>query len=238
MSTLTMTHPSVPARAVASATHTVTLLAIMAAIAVSGAAFQHGGVATPAHASPSSVLATYGTLLLSEWAMFFYVWKRGLRQTDTPLRELVGGRWLGVRDVVRDLALGAAVWGAWVAVEWLWPHVFGADRARSIQSFLPRTIVEGVAWVALSLSAGFVEEVVYRGYFQRQFSAWTGRPWLALLMQATVFGVSHGYQGVDACMRITLYALLLGALAQWRRSLRPGMITHALTDVVAGLFRI
>ena len=55
---------------------------------------------------------------------------------------------------------------------------------------------------------------------------------------STLFGVSHGYQGIVSCARITLYGVLFGLLALWRRSLRPGMIAHAMTDVLAGVFRI
>jgi membrane protease YdiL (CAAX protease family) len=98
-------------------------------------------------------------------------------------------------------------------------------------------VLEGLLWGALSATAGFVEEVVYRGYLQRQFAAWTGRPRLALVLQAVVFGVTHGYQGVDACIRITVFGLLFGVVAAWRRSLRPGMMAHGLTDLVAGLCR-
>ena len=56
--------------------------------------------------------------------------------------------------------------------------------------------------------------------------------------EAVLFGVTHGYQGVESCLRITVYGLLFGLLASWRRSLRPGMLAHALTDVLAGLLRI
>ena len=88
------------------------------------------------------------------------------------------------------------------------------------------------------MSAGFCEEFVFRGYLQRQFTAWLGSPWIALSLQALLFGVSHGYQGFLACAHITLYGVLFGLLALWRRSLRPGMIAHAMTDILAGIFRI
>jgi hypothetical protein len=37
------------------------------------------------------------------------------------------------------------------------------------------------------------------------------------------------------CLRITGFGLLFGCLAEWRKSLRPGMIAHAWTDIFAGL---
>jgi len=35
---------------------------------------------------------------------------------------------------------------------------------------------------------------------------------------------------------IAALGALLGLLAVWRKSLRPGMFAHALTDAVSGLF--
>jgi membrane protease YdiL (CAAX protease family) len=58
------------------------------------------------------------------------------------------------------------------------------------------------------------------------------------VLQAILFGVTHGYQGARACLTITLYGLLMGVLANARGSLRPGMIAHAWTDIAAGIFRI
>ena len=238
MSTLTIAEPSPPIRPVASAHHTIILLGIMAVFAVLGAGFQQGGNAAHATASRPNPLAVYLPLLISEWAMFLFVWKRGLQAAGTPLRDIIGRRWRHATDVVRDMVLGVALWGVWAAFLHVSPRLFGADHARSIDGFLPTGVVDGALWVLLSCSAGFIEEVVYRGYLQRQFAAWTGSVPLALVLQSLVFGVSHGYQGVVACVNITVFALLFGSIAMWRRSLRPGMMAHALTDVLAGLFRI
>jgi membrane protease YdiL (CAAX protease family) len=87
----------------------------------------------------------------------------------------------------------------------------------------------------VSISAGISEEIVFRGYLQRQLTALTGRTWLALLLQVTVFGIAHGYQGVQNCVAIALYGALFTLLALWRKSLRPGMIAHACTDIAGGL---
>ena len=139
-----------------------------------------------------------------------------------------------------DLAatLAALLWGTWHLIDLGWGRLLGPGHAASIDAYLPKGVVESVLWICLSISAGFVEEVVFRGYFQRQFTAWTGRPLFGLVLQALLFGVSHGYQGVDACMRITAYGTLIGAVALWRRSLAPGMIAHGMTDILAGIYRI
>ena len=90
----------------------------------------------------------------------------------------------------------------------------------------------------VSVAAGLAEEITFRGYFQRQAIAITSSPALAIIAQAVLFGVSHGYQGLASCVRITIYGLLLGVVAYWRKNLRPGIIVHAWTDVAGGILRV
>ena len=84
----------------------------------------------------------------------------------------------------------------------------------------------------MSITAGFCEELVFRGYLQRQALGLTGSVALAVLAQAVLFGVAHWYQGVKMVVLITVLGILFGVLAHWRKSLRPGMIAHAWGDVV------
>jgi membrane protease YdiL (CAAX protease family) len=88
------------------------------------------------------------------------------------------------------------------------------------------------------MSAGISEEIAFRGYFQRQFGALTGSKWAAVCLQAVLFGMGHGYQGVQAMVKIALFGALFGTLAIWRGSLRPGIMAHALGDILSGIFGI
>jgi hypothetical protein len=53
-----------------------------------------------------------------------------------------------------------------------------------------------------------------------------------------LFGVSHGYQGVEACVKIAIFGGLYGFLALWLGSLRPGMIAHGGSDILSGIFGV
>jgi membrane protease YdiL (CAAX protease family) len=87
----------------------------------------------------------------------------------------------------------------------------------------------------LSLSAGICEEIVFRGYLQRQLAAISGSISLAILGQAIAFGVAHGYEGVGAVIRIMVYGLAIGILAQWRGNIRAGVLAHAAWNILDGL---
>ncbi len=222
-------------RPVAPVRHTVVFVGIFAALALAGALAQARATGPGLVERHPPGVSLYLSLIAAEWGLVYFVWKGGLRETGTTLGELVGGRWRGPAEVGRDLALGFGLWMVWSGVGAGWDRWLGPGQARSIGDLLPQGALEGLCWVALSLSAGFCEELAFRGYLQRQLQAWTGNAWAALLLQAVLFGVAHGYQGVMATARIALFGLLYGLVAQWRGSLRPGMVAHAWTDVFSGL---
>jgi uncharacterized protein len=78
----------------------------------------------------------------------------------------------------------------------------------------------------------------FRGYFQRQFEVFTRSIWIALFLQSALFAISHGYQGLEACVKIAILGALYGLFALWRGRLRPGMIAHGGSDILSGIFRI
>ncbi len=218
--------------------HTTALIAIFVAIAATGAYLQMN--ARPGHqlvAHRGSVLPLYLSLIAAEWGLVRFV-AVGLKRSRTRLRDVIGGRWTNAKEIVRDALIALAVWAAWIGAEALANRLLPPDAAKGISTLLPRGSAEGAAWSLLSLSAGFCEEVVFRGYLQRQFGALTGRAFPAILLQAVVFGVSHGYQGPRNAVTISVLGAVYGALAHWRKSLRPGMVLHAWMDIFGGLVRI
>ncbi len=218
---------------VASWRHFGVLVAIMLVVAVQGLVLQ--SKQSVADAS-SNHLVVYVSLIIMEWALVYLVW-RGIRKTNTKLSDLVGGRWTAPRDVVRDIALGFLLWLILVGIAITWKLTAGGGGlSESVAAALPKSPAEQIVWVFVSISAGIAEEIVFRGYCQRQFEALTRSQWSALGLQALLFGVTHGYQGVDAMARITVLGLAFGLMAVWRRSLRPGIIAHAWTDTASGLF--
>jgi CAAX protease family protein len=223
----------------APAWHTALLVALFLGLAAGGAFFQQAASAQPAVAREHPHVAPlYLSLIAAEWGLFVFVWRGSKRRSGGRLRDLSGGRWTTWSGLLSDALLALAVWGVWSLGSLAWDRWMGAGSAVSIESLLPRRAVEIALWVALSISAGVCEEVVFRGYFQKQFESLTNSPSIALVMQAALFGVAHGYQGLPSCLKIALYGVLFGALALWRKSLRPGIIAHAWTDISAGLFGI
>jgi membrane protease YdiL (CAAX protease family) len=184
------------------------------------------------------VVPLYLSLIAMEWGLFAWVWRGGLRRTGTKLSQLIGGKWVSAKDVLVDCGLALGLWGVWTLIQMGWNRWLGSEHAASIQTLLPQRALDILLWIGVSISAGFCEELVFRGYFQKQFEGFTHSRWIALFLQAVLFGVAHGYQGVEACVKIACYGALFGLLAMWRGSLRPGMLAHAWSDIVSGIFGI
>jgi CAAX protease family protein len=203
---------------IASTRHTIILLAILAALSLATFRANTPGV------TPNRVVL-YASVIGGELLLLRYVAK-GLR--GLTLSELIG------RKTLIDILIAAAFWFCARYALMFVRHVIGlADDHTS--HLLPSGIVESVLWVGASLVAGLVEEVVFRGYLQRQFSAWCHSVIAGIVLQAIAFGAAHGYQGMKSMSLIAIYGVMFGLLAWWRKSLVPGILAHAWTDVFSGL---
>jgi len=90
-------------------------------------------------------------------------------------------------------------------------------------------------FVLLALCAGFFEEIIFRGYLQKQIGAIARNAYAGLVIAAIIFGAGHGYQGTAQMALIALYGAMFGALVLLRKSLRPGMMAHAWQDAFSGI---
>jgi membrane protease YdiL (CAAX protease family) len=213
---------------IAPAWHTIVFIGIFVGLSVVGGFFQHAVKQHPqAHVQSGSAVPGYISVVVMEWLLVLYV-RMGVHKRGVRLRDLIGGRWATPTAMVRDIALGAGLWAGWIGL--MNAHVLGGGT-NAAQGLLPQGILQSMTWIPVALSAGFCEELAFRGYLQKQFQAITGSAGWAVLFQAIVFGIGHLYEGVGPVARITLFGVLFGLLAIWRKSLRPGMIAHAWSDI-------
>jgi CAAX protease family protein len=226
---------SPPGERLAPVWHTAVLGGILAGTYFVGAWLQSRAGAGPGIAAEHrGVLGVYVTAMTLDWALFFYVW-RFTSRSGTRLRDLVGGRWASAKDVALDLAIAVPFWVVWTLTARLVHRLLGPSSAKSVDVLLPRTFLEVAVWILVCVTAGFCEEVIFRGYLQKQLRALTGSAAAAVLLQAAAFGIGHGYQGAKNMAVIAVLGLLYGLLALWRGSTRPGMLAHAWSDVYGGL---
>lgn len=213
--------------------HTLLIIAIMLGLSFTGA--RRVQRAEKAH-TPRPLL--YATTIAMQWTLLGVVWL-GIRRRGYKLRDLTGKPWKSVEDALLDVAIAAAFWISaalvLVAAARLMRFAPKLEDARKALEFIaPSNALELGIWVLLALTAGICEEIIFRGYLQRQFAAVSRSVVAGILLSAALFGASHAYEGGQRMILIALLGAMLGTLAVWRRSLRPSMIAHAWQDIFAG----
>ena len=211
--------------------HTVLVL-LPIAIASVASWYQHG--LSNAHVPGiSSRLSSYITVLAQEWFVVLLIWL-ALKRRGLSIGSLVSGRWQTLGAFFRDLGLAVGFIVVAVPLIGVLVHLIGGDANSNVDNITPKTGFELVVWLGLSATGGFCEELTFRGYLTRQFSAWTGSRVFAIVLQGVAFGLAHGYYQ-KVMVVIMVQGWLLGLFAYWRKSLRPGMLAHGLQDAIGGL---
>ena len=183
-------------------------------------------------------LKHYAFTMAWEIALAALAWW-GIHMRRIPVRQLLGERREGVKAWFTDFGVALIFWLmasiVLAAISSLLRllHLLRAQKA--VFAIAPQTGWEIVMWVALSTTAGVVEEFVFRGYLLQQFSSIGSRLWLGVLVSSLLFGAAHGYEGVGAMIAIVAFGAMFCALAIYRKSLRAGMMAHAWHDSLTGI---
>jgi len=177
--------------------------------------------------------AAYGAVFAFEWILAGYAaWR--LPQLGLSARNVINiprtvKRWL------LDVLVACGFWVIVAAVAVGLQFLLQPGHPRFL-ILIPENRTEIALWCVLSLTAGFCEELVFRGYLQQTLKRYWNVGW-AIAAQAIFFGLVHIYQGFKSVVPILVLGLMFGCVAYWRRSLWPGMLVHMWTDIAGVIFR-
>jgi uncharacterized protein len=216
---------------VAATWHTAVILGVQAILAYRGylRADQMRAVANP------NRIGMYENTIFFQCLMLLLV-LAGVWLNGSSVSTVLGEHWRSFRQFARDFGIGLAfLIGSIMVTSIIGSHGGSGDKAT--QFLLPRGVGETALWIVLSITAGICEEAIYRGYLQKQFMALTRSATGGIVLSALIFAAAHSYQGFVRASLIGVVGAMSGVLAFWCRSVRPGMIAHALQDVLGAFVR-
>lgn len=109
---------------------------------------------------------------------------------------------------------------------------FGGRFGR-IALLVPQNAAELTRFYGVSLTAGIVEELLWRGYLMWYLLQFMPL-WAAAVVSAVGFGLAHGYQGLDQVPRVTLVGAVFVVLYMLTGSIWLSVVLHTAVDVLQG----
>lgn len=135
-----------------------------------------------------------------------------------------------IGSILFGLAIGASVYIGLYAVAFvLWKNGLFDAKAPAGQ------ILQWPLWLRLFMliTAGVVEEALFRGFAIERLTALTGRRWLAALIALAAFVVAHlPFWGLGAVATPIVGGGFFTLVYLWRRDLIACMVAHLAVDSV------
>lgn len=111
----------------------------------------------------------------------------------------------------------------------------GVRESPILLRLLPETPAEKNVFAGLSVTAGFCEELVFRGFLLLVFTDSLGTAG-AVGLSTVVFALSHAYQEPKGAARAGLLGLLLALPPVLSGCLWPSIVAHTAIDLLGGIF--
>lgn len=135
-----------------------------------------------------------------------------------------------LRSILLGLAVGVSVYVGLYAIAFvLWKNGLFEAKAPAGQ------ILQWPLWLRLFMlvTAGVVEEALYRGFAIERLTALTGRRWLAALIALVAFVAAHvPFWGASAIATPIVGGGFFTLVYLWRRDLTACMVAHIAVDSV------
>jgi len=113
--------------------------------------------------------------------------------------------------------------------------LLGWRETEVVRALMPASTGEKGMFALLSVTAGFAEELVFRGFLPAFLMPLSASYLLGALPVAVVFGLLHAYQGPHGIVRTAVIGAVLAAGVAWTGSLWPSILAHAALDLLFGL---
>lgn len=186
---------------------------------------------------PVNRLQLYRNTLVGHWTLFFLflaLWTVMAREWSIIGFDLDPGPWAGAGAVLTALGIVMLLRQIREVRNATQREIDSiARRFGRISIIIPRNGSELARFYGLAVTAGIVEETLWRGYliwYLQQFMPL----WVAALLTTLGFALAHAYQGLANLPQITAVSAALVALYLLSGSLLFPIVLHAAVDILQG----
>jgi membrane protease YdiL (CAAX protease family) len=176
--------------------------------------------------SPSKIVFRISALVMH--AMMFLIAFATWRSFDLPMFPRPAIEW-------KHAGYGLAVLAVFLAFMIpLWKKR-AMTNPQKVYLSMPQRPNELGLWTVVALSAGFVEEIAYRGVLFGILDYWLKNWWAAAILCAIAFGLGHAIQGWKGVAIIFVMSVIFQGLVYFTGGLYIAMAVHAIYDFIAGV---
>ena len=185
--------------------------------------------------TPAALMFLLITTVLMQWIIFLlnfvavYTEKTGLGGLMLTRIKTIDFAWAISFVLASNLILSGLAW---------FLAQIGLPMIGEVGLLVPSDTYGRILWVAVAFTAGFCEEVAFRGYLMTRirllgkFKSWI----IPTFASALIFGTCHAYQGLPGFIVITVYGLMFSLLYIRTGRLWPCIIAHFFQDFSALFF--
>lgn len=169
---------------------------------------------------------TLASLILVAWAITHFVHRMRLRWLLSVQPGVRWGFFWACFGLAPLAMVAQLVVGAFLPTD---PN----DVGGSPNHITGTIIVLGIVILLTTPLQAIGEEFAFRGYAMQAFGALTRRPWLAIVITATLFALAHGLQNAPLFLDRFTFGLMAGYVVYRTGGLEAGIAMHVWNNLVA-----
>lgn len=186
---------------------------------------------------PVNRLQLYRNTLIGHWALFLIlavIWSVTARPWPAIGFQLNPDLWVAISAVFTLLGIVAFVTQGKRVRDASQEEIDKlSKRLGNLSIIIPHNGSELARFYGLAVTAGFVEEILWRGFMIWYLSHFMPL-WAAALLSTVGFALAHAYQGIVNLPQITAVSAALAALYLLSGSIWFPIVLHAAIDILQG----
>jgi membrane protease YdiL (CAAX protease family) len=171
-------------------------------------------------------------IIILHWISLFIV-KAFLKQENKKLKDIgygLNGKKTMIL-VVSYLVLALLIFGF---TEWSLNYVpIDQEKLANLSNFYPKNSQQRLFFIVMVFTAGFCEEIIYRGFAITKLSDFKINKWIAIIPAGISFVFVQGIFAFDQFLFYFVLALIFGIIFVLSKKLLPNVILHLLFNLSA-----